>query len=104
LHVPSMEGLGLGSEARMQPLDACRSVTTFLADGDIETGFLNRLSIARLCMRLLTSSWLIEALCLCFVFGPYLPEETSIALLFFGASAPCCLRRNTTMQPKSLRP
>src|SRR5438105_4252548 len=56
LHVPSMEGLELGSEARM-PFGACRPVTMHLAAGDTKTRLLNEPSIARLCMRLLIASW-----------------------------------------------
>ena len=74
-----MEGLELGSEAYM-PFDACRPVTTCLAAGDTETRLLYGPSIARLCMQLPTVNWLNrKALCLCFVFEPYLPEEAWIA-------------------------
>ena len=64
LHVPSMEGLELGSEAYMQPLDACRPVTTCLAAGDMETRLLNEPLIARLCVQLLMCE-LAESEALC---------------------------------------
>src|SRR5438105_11839601 len=100
LHVPSMEGLELGSDARM-PLDVCRPVTMCLAADDTKPRLLNETPIARLCMRLLIAVARIEALCLCLCLclclrlrlrlriRAVLAEEAWTALPFFGASAPC---------------
>src|SRR5438105_10855219 len=100
LDVPSMEGLELGSEARM-PFDACRPVTMRLAAGDTKMRLLNEPSIARVCMRLRIASWPNRSIVPLLSRLAVLARRDAECLALLGASAPCSLRRGTTMQPKS---